>query len=103
MKSISSFELLFVLHKFTMYDIFFDLGNMHQAVEEEEDYDDWFGEGFSFDFVREVKEKPKATPDYIELKKKSCGHTCTKCREFYPYAEVNQDDGSFKCWGCRNF
>lgn len=34
---------------------------------------------------------------------KSSGLTCKNCRDFFPYAEEsNQEDGSFKCWGCRN-
>lgn len=32
----------------------------------------------------------------------SDGMTCGRCGNLYPYAEgPNQDDGSFKCWGCR--
>lgn len=36
-------------------------------------------------------------------KKKSNGSTCVKCKEFNPYAEPNQKDGSFKCFSCRNY
>lgn len=40
----------------------------------------------------------------------SSGHTrthtdgcvCVKCKELFPYAEPNQDDGSFKCYRCRS-
>lgn len=31
----------------------------------------------------------------------SKGQTCCKCKEFYPYAEINKDDGTFKCYACR--
>jgi hypothetical protein len=34
--------------------------------------------------------------------KKSEGCVCTKCGEFYQYAEPNQEDDTFKCWGCRH-
>lgn len=37
----------------------------------------------------------------VEKKKVSSGCTCKKCREFYPYAEPNQEDGSMVCYGCR--
>ena len=37
----------------------------------------------------------------VEKKKVSDGCTCKKCREFYPYAEANQEDGSMVCYGCR--
>ncbi len=33
---------------------------------------------------------------------KSDGCTCKKCKEFYPYAEPNQEDGTLICYGCRN-
>ena len=29
------------------------------------------------------------------------GCTCKKCKEFYQYAEPNQDDGTLICYGCR--
>lgn len=29
------------------------------------------------------------------------GSTCKRCREIYPYANPNQNDGSFICYGCR--
>lgn len=38
-----------------------------------------------------------------ESKKKSNkdGCDCKKCKEFYPYAEPNQDDGTLLCYRCR--
>lgn len=30
------------------------------------------------------------------------GMHCTKCKQFFPYAESNQPDGSLKCYKCRN-
>lgn len=36
------------------------------------------------------------------VKKKSEGCICTKCGEFYQYAEPNQENDTFKCWGCRH-
>lgn len=32
----------------------------------------------------------------------SDGCLCIKCKEFFPYAEPNQQDGSLICYGCRN-
>ena len=29
------------------------------------------------------------------------GRICINCKQFYPYAESNQPDGSFKCYSCR--
>lgn len=30
------------------------------------------------------------------------GCDCTKCKEFYPFAEPNQEDGTLICFSCRN-
>lgn len=30
------------------------------------------------------------------------GCNCKKCKEFYPYAEPNQDDGTLICYSCRH-
>lgn len=32
---------------------------------------------------------------------KDDGMFCTRCQEFYPMAEANQDDGTLKCYQCR--
>jgi hypothetical protein len=37
-----------------------------------------------------------------EKKKKSDGCTCKKCKEFFEYAEPNQEDGTLICWACRH-
>jgi hypothetical protein len=51
---------------------------------------------------------PQLSFDDIELavpveekKKKSDGCSCRKCKEYYQYAEPNQDDGTLICYGCR--
>jgi hypothetical protein len=45
---------------------------------------------------------PDLPAEIVETKKKvSDGCTCKKCREFYPYAEPNQKDGTLVCYGCR--
>lgn len=31
------------------------------------------------------------------------GMRCCVCQEFFKYAEANQEDGSLKCWSCRNY
>lgn len=36
-----------------------------------------------------------------EKKKDKDGCECKNCKEFYPYAEPNQDDGTLICYGCR--
>lgn len=39
----------------------------------------------------------------VEKKKKhSGGISCKKCKEFFEYAEPNQEDGSLICWACRH-
>jgi len=74
-----------------MYDIYFDLENPHQVVENDES-DDWeYGGQFDFDFVKDIPET------------KSNGCVCTKCDNLFEYAEPNQKDGSFKCFSCRNY
>lgn len=40
-------------------------------------------------------------PAAEEKKKDSDGCTCKKCKEYFPYAEPNQEDGSLVCYGCR--
>ncbi len=90
-----------------MYDIYFDLHNMHQTVEESDENiveEFWVvGEQINFDFVEDIA--PEPTDDYPVIVKRRTknGCTCKKCGEIYPYAEPNQKDGSFKCWSCRNF
>lgn len=98
-----------------MYDIYFDLNNMHQTVEEsdnvriesdETDLDDEFwqiADQMNFDFIDETKEDDYPVIVKRSSKRKSNGCTCDKCGEIYPYAEPNQSDGTFKCWSCRNF
>lgn len=43
-----------------------------------------------------VEAKPEA-----KKKKDKDGCDCKKCKEFYPYAEPNQDDGTLLCYRCR--
>lgn len=33
--------------------------------------------------------------------KNNNGCTCKNCKEFFPYAESNQDDGTLICYGCK--
>ena len=40
--------------------------------------------------------------DLAEAKKPNKdGCNCKKCKEFFPYAEANQEDGSLICYSCR--
>lgn len=52
----------------------------------------WFGPNPFIDPVPAVPAVPQ---------KKSDGCFCKKCKEFYPYAEPNQQDGTLICYGCR--
>jgi hypothetical protein len=113
-----------------MYDIYFDLNDMHQPVEEtpanklSKLYDEltevskaqasraeaqtdvqefWMlGESFSFDFVHKfpVDKLDEDDDDFAVIVEKKFGCTCEKCGEHYPDAESK--DG-FKCWACKNF
>lgn len=79
-----------------MYDIYFDLNDMHQTVDEDIDNNsckadiqielDFTGFDISID---------------SDKKKNSNGCVCLKCNELYPYSEPNQKDGTFKCYSCR--
>lgn len=37
-----------------------------------------------------------------EKKKHSGGCVCRKCKELFPYAEPNQEDGTLVCYACRH-
>lgn len=84
-----------------MYDIYFDLNNMHQTVEETDNNPqlELFASqnGFDFDWINDL---PKENVEDLEL---TDGQTCASCKDFYPYADrPNQKDGTFKCWSCRH-
>jgi hypothetical protein len=38
----------------------------------------------------------------VEKEKDSGGCLCKKCKEFYDFAEPNQEDGTLICWSCRH-
>ena len=42
--------------------------------------------------IKEIDEKEKV---------KSNGCFCAKCKEFFPYAEPNMEDGTLICYSCR--
>lgn len=44
---------------------------------------------------------PTASSEEPE-KSKEDGCTCKRCKNFSPFAEANQRDGSFICYGCRS-
>ena len=107
-----------------MYDIYFDLNNMHQTVDEgdslfeeidpgdiSELYDELVAVSQAqqqnqtdFDFELDLPEGDNdSTDDYpVIVRRSKNGYTCKSCGEIYPYAEPNRKDGSFRCWGCRN-
>lgn len=42
-----------------------------------------------------------ATPKPEAKKINKDGCDCKKCKEYFPYAEPNQDDGTLVCYKCR--
>ncbi len=109
----------------TMYDIYFDLNNMHQTVDEGDSLFEEIDSGsiselydelqavsqaqqshqIDFNFELDLPEGDNDSPDDypVIVRRSKDGYTCKVCREHYPYAEEpNQLDGSFKCWSCRN-
>jgi hypothetical protein len=63
------------------------------------------GEVFKFELdSSEFEASLEQTGEPIIIKRvvKSAGCKCTKCGEFYEFSEPNQEDGTFKCWGCRH-
>lgn len=57
-------------------------------------YHGWY---FNIPITAPSSEKIKA-----EKKDDRDGCDCVKCKEFYPFAEPNQDDGTLICFSCRN-
>jgi formylmethanofuran dehydrogenase subunit E len=58
------------------------------------------GESMEYEFMYQqldLFDKDKITD------KKKTGCACAKCGEFYPWGEPNQEDGTLKCWSCRNY
>ncbi len=55
----------------------------------------WFTVGPWIDSTS-VKEPAKAK------KKDKDGCDCKKCKEYFPYAEPNQEDGTLICYACRH-
>jgi formylmethanofuran dehydrogenase subunit E len=96
-----------------MYDIYFDLNDMHQVVEETPAeqlsllYEELevintlqmiragSDEAFSFDFDLVLPD------DRAVIVKKPL--VCEKCNEIYPYAEPNGENNSFRCYSCRKY
>lgn len=54
-----------------------------------------------FTFTIPITTQPVAA-SAAEKKKKSDGCNCKKCKEFFPYAEPNQEDGTLICYACRH-
>lgn len=86
-----------------MYDIYFDLHDMHRLVEEDEEEFWLVGEQIDFEFVKHFSDKMRQNNDHITVQRNSTGCSCEECQEFYPYAEPNRVGGAFRCWSCRNF
>ena len=83
---------------------------MHRDITQEE-LEFWL-DGEKYAFVYDDEEEEEAPPKTLskvygeamivaERKRKKSGCTCKGCGDIFPYAEPNQEDGSFKCWNCR--
>lgn len=81
-----------------MYDIFFDLDNLHNLVEKDNDDECLFDEYIQLDLNFEHDESPPTKKTFSPN-----GYNCTKCGDNYPYAEPNQTDGTLICYSCRSF
>ena len=55
------------------------------------DFSDW----------REYDEHPIEPQEKVKIGNEE-GYVCIRCFDFYPYAELNQPNKTFKCWSCRN-
>lgn len=90
-----------------MYDIYFDLGNMHQTVDSSDNEEVWIlGEPFILEDDGSITHKDGLiiqNDDYKVVKRYENGCTCVKCGELYPQAEPNQPDGTLICYSCRRF
>jgi hypothetical protein len=51
-------------------------------------------------WITHVFNVPIAEP--VKKKKDRDGCDCKKCKEYYPYAEPNQEDGTLICYACRH-
>lgn len=79
-----------------MYDIYFDLNNMHQVVDSGDD-ESWEDESiFDYDLIMH-DEGPPTKKSYPN------GCFCKVCKELFPFAEPNQPDGTLVCYSCRSF
>lgn len=85
-----------------MYDIFFDLDNMHQPVDEA---DETFAYGYyALPDNDEEQEELFIDDDYpVIVERSKNGLFCKKCGELFPYAESNQKDGTLICYSCKNY
>jgi hypothetical protein len=73
-----------------MHDIFFDLEQLRKNADEDEDNEYWI-----YFFGQQIKKS-----DLVE-KEKHKGCICISCNEFCQFSEPNQEDGTFKCYSCR--
>lgn len=52
-------------------------------------------------FMRADEDNKVADETTTENKPPMDGCTCAKCKQYYPFAEPNQSDGSLICYSCR--
>lgn len=53
-------------------------------------------------FFFPVPSKPQTQCEPKEKQSSKNGCDCKKCKNYFPYAEPNQEDGTLICWACRN-
>lgn len=59
----------------------------------------YFPKGFSFTPI--VTAEPINSASCGKVKREPDGMSCVRCKDFFFLAEANQEDGSFKCYQCR--
>lgn len=41
--------------------------------------------------------------DVLRVRRILDGKACSDCKQFYPFAQANQEDGKMICWPCRSY
>ena len=75
-----------------MHDIFFDLEELRLTAEEADKAED-MKSAWCFGFLLPKQDESP----------KSAGCVCVKCKEYCKFAEPNMEDGTFKCYSCKQY
>ena len=68
-------------------------------------WDDFYWDDEFFNFDEELPDtikEPAVQPKVKPKGKVGDGMICMTCKNYYPFVEPNQKDGSFMCYKCRN-